>query len=174
MENQVTDELLLEFLDGTLDPRRSQEIAAQAKKSVVLTRRLEELHALNTALKSGGRLEIPSMNFTQRVMKEINTPLSIRGLSPRNGILLFCGVLVAMAVALMLLKSGTFDQSNGTIALDKLPLQKDYLKNNLPALPFNGKWVVNSLLILATGISLVLLDRTILRPLFQRRSGVSF
>jgi hypothetical protein len=42
------------------------------------------------------------------------------------------------------------------------------------SIPFNGKVLVNSIIFLNLGLALILLDRTVLRPLFQKRAAVGY
>ncbi len=172
MEKITPDEELLNYLDGLLDVQQAQKLEEQVRQSPGLSARLEELRTIHAALKANAKFENPSRNFTQRVMMKLDKLPAVRGFSPKNGILLLCGILVAVGIALILMEAGKFDALNGTISLDTLPIKKEWLKNPLPSIPFNGKLVVNIMLVVATGLSLILLDRTILRPLFQRRSGM--
>jgi hypothetical protein len=53
-------------------------------------------------------------------------------------------------------------------------VSKEVIKNPLPTVAVNGKWIINGIVVLALGLSFVLLDRTILRPLFNKRSRLQF
>jgi anti-sigma factor RsiW len=169
------DDQLLNYLDGRLDGPHARKLEEQLQSSPPLRARLEELRVIHNALTATAHMEVPSRNFTERVMNRLDSFPAISGLSPKNGILLFSGILVAVAVALMLLRAGTFDAFHGAVTLDALPLQKNWIKTALPsAIQLNGKWLVNVILVIATGLSFVLLDRTILRPIFERRSGIHY
>ena len=166
------DDQLLNYLDGLLDEQQAKRLEEQIQSSLIGKPRLEELLAIHSALSSSAKFEAPSQNFTERVMNQLDSFPSLSGFSPKNGILLLSGIVVAVGIALMLLKAGTFDSLNGVITLDNLPVKKEWIKSPLPSIPFNGKVMMNVILIIATGLSFVLLDRTILRPLFGRRSGM--
>jgi anti-sigma factor RsiW len=167
-KNTLPDEHLLDYLDGALNALQAGELEDQISASPELKTRLEELRVVHLALK-GTALEMPSSNFTQRVMRNLDS-FSVQGLSIRNSILLLSGVLVAIGVALLLLNAGVFDSVNGAITLDSLPVKKQWLKYPLPSIPYNGKTILHIIVIVATGLSFVLLDRTILRPWFENRS----
>ncbi len=171
---QKQDDQLLHYLDGKLTETEKSELEILLKKNNQLDTRLEELRLVHNVLNSKGRLEQPSKVFTERVMANLDhLPVTIT-MSPKKGLLLLCGILVAMSVLAILLSLGVFDNMSDTISLEKLPLKKEFIKNPLPAIPFNLKWVINGVLILTIGLAFVLLDRTILKPFFERRSKMQF
>lgn len=172
MEKPASDEHILNYLDGLLEIEEVKKLEELIHRSPELKARLNELQAVHFALKANGKVEVPSKDFTQRVMTQLDKFSHTRGFSPKNGILLLCGILVAVGIALILLEAGKFDASNKTITLDTLPFKKEWIKNTIPSIHLNGKLVVKIIMMVAIGISLVLLDRTILRPMFQRRSGM--
>ena len=167
------DDQLLSYLDGLLDEQQAKNLEEQIQSSLPWRARLEELRLVHKVLAATAKVEAPSRDFTGRVMNQLDSvPVASSSFSPRNGILLLGGILVAAGIALLLLKAGTFDSINGIITLDNVPLKNEWIKSPLPSIPFNGKLVMNAILIVAMGLSFVLLDRTILRPLFGRRSGM--
>jgi hypothetical protein len=168
------DDQLLNYLDGLLNEQQVKKLEEQIQSSLLWKARLEELRVIHNALSATGKIEIPSRNFTERVMNQLDPIPALSGFSSKNGILLLSWILIAVGIALMLLKAGTFDSLNGVILLNNLPFKKEWINSPLPSIPFNGKFVMNIILIVVTGLSFVLLDRTILRPLFGRRSGVQF
>jgi hypothetical protein len=163
------DQQLLNYLDGLLTDAQAKEVERQINLSTSLKMRLEELRRIQVVLRSNGVLELPSDNFTQKVMRNLDS-FTIQSFSSRNGILLLVGVLVAIGATLFVLQAGVFNGINGTIAVDSLPLKKEWIKNPLPSIPYNGKMIVNIILIVTAGLSFVLLDRTILRPWFAQRA----
>lgn len=166
------DDRLLEYLDGALAPadkeRLEQEIAASEEMSF----RFEELRTLTHSL-SHVQLEQPSKNFTQRVMDHLDQLPVRSNLSIRNSILLLAGVLVAVGIGSLLLASGIFD-TPGSINLNELIQQNKYIQQPLPSIPFNGKLVVNIIILLNIALAFLVLDRAILRPWFERRARMHF
>jgi hypothetical protein len=79
------------------------------------------------------------------------------------------GVLVAVGIASILVSAGVFDNLNTTIDLNRVELPKKYFERSLPSIPFSGKVIVNIIIILNLGLAWLVLDRAILKPLFQRR-----
>ena len=171
---QKQDDQLLHYLDGTLTAKDKSELENLLIKNPFLEMRLEELRKVHSVLSNKARLEQPSKLFTDKVMHNLDR-LPVRStLSSKNGLLLLLGILVAAGVTAFFLSLGMFDNLNDTISLEKLPLKNEFIKNPLPTIPFNGKWMVNGILILTLGLAFVLLDRTILKPYFERRSRMQF
>lgn len=171
---QKQDDQLLQYLDGILPKKEKNELEELLKANTHLEIRLEELRKVHTILASKARLEQPSKLFTEKVMSNLEH-LPIRStLSPKNGLLLLCGILVAVGVLALLLSLGVFDNMNSLISLDKLPIKNEFIRNPLPTIPFNGKWLINGILILTLGLAFVLLDRTVLKPFFEKRSRMQF
>jgi hypothetical protein len=175
MERQGKDqsEELLNYLDGTLSDDRAKQLKTNLEHNAELRTRLEELRTVHIAL-GKNKLEHPSSNFTHRVMSNLHRLPVTSTLSPKNGLLLLCGVLVAVGMLAFLLSGGVFDNMNETVDLTKIPVSKDVIKNPLPTININGKWIINGLMVVALALAFVLLDRTILRPLFNKRSKLQF
>ncbi len=171
---QKQDDQLLQYLDGTLTGKEKAELENLLANNANLEIRLVELRNVHVVLSTKAKLEQPSKLFTDKVMHNLDRQPVRSALSPRNGLLLLCGIIVAAGAMALLLSVGVFDNLNDTISLDKLPIKNDYIKNPLPSIPFNGKWMVNGILILTLGLAFVLLDRTILKPYFERRSRIQF
>ena len=171
---QKQDDQLLHYLDGMLTIKDKAELENLLANNSYLEIRLEELRQVHTVLAGKARLEQPSKLFSERVMNNLDRMPVQSTLSPKNGLFLLCGILVAVGVMALFLSSGVFDNMNDTISLDKLPLENKFIKNPFPTIPFNGKWMVNGILILTMGLAFVLLDRTILKPYFERRSRMQF
>lgn len=115
-------------------------------------------------------MQMPAKNFTERVMDGLahyNPPAV--GFSVRNGLLLLGGVLVAGLLAVFLMNTGMF---NGTITITNpvdVSLSEKLFQQPLPAFSMDGKLLVNIIVLLNLLLAWLVLDRTILRPLFRRR-----
>jgi anti-sigma factor RsiW len=164
------EEELLRYLDGELDNIQKTNLEAEIQRSSILKSRLDELQAVRSFLTRKVTLETPSKNFTQKVMEGLDAQ-PVRSLfSPRKGLLLLVGVIIASSIALMLVSNGVFDQSTTSLLVDA-PIKNKWIPDTTFSIPFNGKILVNGILFLNLGLALILLDRTILRPLFQKRSS---
>lgn len=123
----------------------------------------KELKLIDDML-SKNKLESPSSNFTHRVMMNLHSMPVASSLSPKNGLLLLGGTVVAVTILTFLVSGGMFDAVNETI---NLPQVRD-IKTSVPV---NGKWVMKGLIVLNIVLAFILFDRTILRPLFNRRAS---
>jgi anti-sigma factor RsiW len=167
--SQAQDEKLFEYIDGELKGVEKESIEQLLKNSPALKARLEELRMLDKDLRSI-TIQEPSKNFTQRVMSKLDQyPLRSSNLTLRSGILLLAGVLVAVGVGSLLVAGGVFD---GTSSIDLnqtiVPINK-YIQKPLPTFNFNGKLLVNIIILLNLALAFMILDRAILRPWFERR-----
>jgi hypothetical protein len=161
------DERMQKFLDGELDAADVRALLEAAQRDVVLAAKLNAMKSVHQYL---GRsvLESPSAGFTQRMMARLeHLPHTVRH-SPRNGLLLLMGVLVACTVLILIL--GHEALPGGTLRMDtsRLPLPDVNIH-----LTVNLKWVINGLILVNLALGFLVLDRTVLRPFFERRAGGS-
>jgi hypothetical protein len=161
---KILDEQLLDYLDGTLSSEQSVQLEKAMEASSQLKARLEELRHLHLTLRAMPWQNQPSLHFTSHG--------SAVHSSPRNGLLLLVGILIAVGIALVSLQSGMFDTLNGVLSLDRLiPNRPSILPQSLPSIPISGKLLLNGFVVAATCVCFVLLDRTILRPYFNNRTS---
>jgi len=166
---QSLDDKILRYLDGELNTAEGLAFEEELNQNDSLKKRLDQLQDIHLTMR-GKMIEHPSKNFTQAVMRKLDQyPVQARSFSIRNGILLLSGVLVAVGIASILVSAGVFDNLNTTIDLNQVELPKKYFERSLPSIPFSGKVIVNIIIILNLGLAWLVLDRAILKPLFQRR-----
>lgn len=166
--SQHSDDKLLLYLDGELNSTEALEMEVALKENEGLRTRYNDLLAIHLSLRSS-TLEQPSKNFTQVVMSKLDHyPRSSVNFSMRS-ILLLVGVLVAAGIAAGLVSAGVFDSASTTIDLNQIEISKKYMDRNFPLIAFNGKMIVNIIIILNLGLAWLVLDKAILKPLFQRR-----
>ncbi|HRJ29108.1 MAG TPA: hypothetical protein PLV21_09930 [Cyclobacteriaceae bacterium] len=169
---QPLDNQLLDLIDGTLSPAEKEKLEQQLATSPELKKRFDELAQVNYTLKTSAP-EQPSKNFTELVMAKLNSYPVRSGLSPRNGLLLLVGVMVAIGIGSLLLANGVFD-TPGSIDLNNMVMQNQYIKEPLPSIPFNGKLVVNIIIMLNIILAFLVLDKTILKPWFDKRANMHY
>jgi anti-sigma factor RsiW len=166
---QHLDDKLLSYIDGALNPAEAQAVEGELMHHVSLRNRYIELQALHRALRDGN-VELPSKNFTNEVMRKLDQyPMPAATLSIRGGILLLTAVLIAVVLAAILVSVGVFDNATTTLDLNQIELSKKYVERTLPLIPFNGKLIVNIIILLNLALAWLVLDRAVLKPLFQRR-----
>ena len=167
------EEELLRYLDGELETSHKIKLEAELQRAPDLKERLEELRVIRSFLLRKATLETPSKTFTQKVMAGLDAQ-PVKSFSPGKGLLLLIGVLIASVLALMLLSNGVFDQTNTSLLVDTAPIKNKWIEETTYSIPFNGKILVNGIIFLNLALALVLLDRTVLRPIFQKRASVGY
>ena len=168
MEN-LTDDQLLNFLDGNAAASERDQLNKLIGLNPEIKKRVEELQAVHFFLQKQNKIEQPSKSFTEKVMAGLHRRPSLSLLSPKNGLLLLVGLMVASGLAITLVSSGAFDQWHTFFNLGQIPIKNNVVK--LPtSIPFDVKLIVKILVMINIVIGFVLLDRTILRPIFQKRA----
>ncbi len=171
--SQETDILLQDYLEGKLSEEKRRKIEFGLEKSEELRNRLEILKLLQQSMSHSSLMQ-PSANFTQRVMSNLHTMSSAQSLSPKNGLILLGGILIAIGIAISMLNTGLFNSMNGMLSFENFQLPQGLALPQVPSIPINGKIILNVIIALNIGLAFLLLDRTILKPLFNRRSGIQF
>jgi hypothetical protein len=166
--SQSVDDILSDYLDGNLSTAEKMKADEALRNNPFWRERLDELKMVNTFL-GENKIEYPSKNFTDAVMNRLHQYPVNTGFSIRKGILLLTGVLIVIGVATILLSTGAFDNTTTSIDLNQIEVSRKFVKTPLPSFEFNGKLIVNIIIILNLGLAWIVLDRTILRPFFQRR-----
>lgn len=163
------EEKLFRYLDGALTTNELRLFNEELRQNEALKERLNQLNDVDRSMRNR-RLEEPSRNFTALVMSKLDQyPLPTAGFSIRNSILLLAGILVAVGIASALVAAGVFDDVTPTLDLSGLALPTRYFQKSLPSIPFNGKIVMDIIILLNLGLAWIVLDRAILKPLFRRR-----
>lgn len=169
--SQQLEDILLDYIDGNLDTAQREAIEKSLKENTGLKERYEELRLLHFNLKTQ-KLFNPSADFTSTVMSKLNQHPSRAGLSPMNSIFLLGGIFVVLAIALVLLSRGVFDEST-SLDLNNVGVVNQYIKQSLPSITFDGNLIVKVIVLLNLGLAFIVLDRAILKPLFSRRFNAS-
>jgi len=159
------DDQLLDYLDGTLPSGARAALELLLRQDTAVAIRLEELRLMHT-LMNGQRLEMPAADFTASVMQRLRDEPATKGQVIR-GIFMIAGILLIVGIAAALLGAGVFDTLT-TLNLNKLT-QRYAVDAVLPTFSLNIRLIVNGIIILNLALAFMVLDRTILRPLFQRR-----
>lgn len=165
---QPLEDILLNYLDCSLSTEEKTDIEKLLQENDALRARLEELRMIHFALRQT-KLDQPSKNFTQLVMGKLDGYSERSSFPIRNGIWLLMGVLVSVVIVSLLVSSGVFDQTQTVVDLNKIDIPKQFVQQPLPSIPFNGKLLINIIIVLNLGLAWLVLDRAILKPYFQRR-----
>jgi hypothetical protein len=162
---------LLNYLDGKLSGVEVAALKRQLEHSAMLRQRLNELQVVHSFLNERASITVqPSSNFTNRVMNNLDKAPAVNGaISPRNGLFLLGGIFVAISIGVLLIASGFFDAVNAPIQVTNLQLPEGIKNMTLPSIPFNGKMVMKFLIVVNLGLAFLVLDRTVLKPFFDRK-----
>lgn len=160
---------LQQYLDGTLEGPALQQLKQELTASPALSQRLEALRPVHQLLQRN-ILQSPSGAFVERVMKNLSRGALPSMPSPRNGLMLLAGVMVASGLLAFMVSAGSFDNVSGVFSLDQVAPLKKYVTPSLPTIPISGKLIMNLLIGVNLVLAFVVLDRTVLRPFFQRRT----
>lgn len=160
---------LARYIDDELGWSEKDAFEKRLSSDKLLQEKLTSLLEVKQLMRSQELLS-PSRNFTQRVMENLDhySPPAF-SFSIRNGIFLLIGVLIAGALALYLAGSGAFDGRVTISSPVDLSLSEKILRQPLPTVSFDGKVLVNTIVLLNLALGWIVLDRTILRPWFRRR-----
>lgn len=161
---------LQDFLDGNLEGPALQQLKQHLATSPALQRRLEELRQIHNHLNSQ-TLQTPSPVFVDRVMRNLSRAVISTQPSPKNGLMLLAGVVIASGMLAVLISAGAFDQLSGLINMEQIEPLKKYVTPALPSFSVNGKLIMKILIGINLVLAFVVLDRTVLRPYFQRRAN---
>ncbi len=127
-----------------------------------------ELTAIDRYLKSV-RIEQPSVNFTQHVMNNLHRASAVTlNLPSRNKMLMLAGLLVMAGITILLIAGGAFTSVN-TITLDQNLIPNDQIRKYIPSIPFNGKLIMNIVILMNLALAFIILDRAVLKPWFEKR-----
>jgi anti-sigma factor RsiW len=171
MSTEEDDIKLLEYLDGKLSGDDAAQLLQRLENDAALKARLRELQGLN-AMFSGYSAEQPSAGFTQRVMSRLNQYPRGAVAPIRRGLMLLAGLLATVVIASWLLSIGIFD--NTRINLNTVVFTSERVRDALPTLTFDGKTLVNVIIVFNLVVAFFLLDRMVLKPWFQRRSRFNY
>lgn len=167
--NDWNDRLIC-LMNGELNETETAQVERELRQSPELQQQLSQLKEIDRFLQRQNKMVNPSKNFTDQVMHGIALPVRSTALSPKMGLVLLLGVLVITMIAVFSLRSGLVDSMEMPVEFNFQVLHLHKLSVPTFSLPFSGKWLVSAFLILNLVVGFVLLDRTILKPYFQRRA----
>lgn len=128
----------------------------------------QELNTIDRYLKTV-RIEQPSFNFTQQVMSNLHRASAVSlGLPSRNRMLMLAGILVTIGVGILLMAGGAFNNVT-SITLDQTIIPNNQIREYIPSIPFNGKLIINIVILMNLALAFMILDRAVLKPWFDKR-----
>lgn len=159
---------LLSYIDNTLSEVERSEFEMLLQNNPDVQEKLKWLTKAESLVSIN--LEEPPRNFTNVIMARLNQSPD-RRISFRNSFFLLGGIVLTVIICAVLVSYGVFD-STASIDLNDMVIKNNFIKNSLPTIPFNGKMIVNIIIILNLILAFVVLDKTILKPFFENRSKI--
>lgn len=157
------EELIWNYLDGNLKESERADFEQRLRQSETLQAQLDNLRQLHLDLAATPKPE-PSGDFVRHVMERIKNPSPAFSKS-----LWLLGVIIAVTIiAAVLLGSGMFD-ATAHFSFDHLIQKQMPWNQSLPVINVNGRLLISTIIILNCALILMVFDRTILRPWFNRR-----
>jgi len=167
------DDIILQYIDGTLGDEEKKAFEYRLASDVKLKERFRELQAMDQMLMEKG-IDFPSSNFTQKVMANLHQyPIQVGSVMNKT-LLLLAGIIVLVGVGVAFVTTGLFDSTQTVIDVNAIEPINQYVDKPLPSIPFDGKQFLNAVIFINLIIALIVLDRTILKPLFQKRTQSHF
>jgi hypothetical protein len=166
--NHPSDDLLLDLLAGKLRNDEAARLMEQIAASPSLKTRYDEAKIIHQIL-TGSAWSDPSLNFTKVVMSKLDDAPAPAQPSIWKGVFLLVGMLLAIGIAAVLASQGVFDAST-SVNLNDIKLPQQIPQRSLPTIVIDGHLIVNTIIIMNMIIGFIVLDKTILRPIFRRRA----
>ncbi|UII27460.1 hypothetical protein LVD15_03240 [Fulvivirga maritima] len=165
---KISDELLFDYIDGSLNHADRLMVEEACKKSP-WKERLQELTALDTSLLSiHDNWAEPAEGFNTSIMKNISAYEATPKTSRRNIILLSALILTCIIGCISL------SSLPASYYMNQLLIPQEALNNlNINELPksiaINLQLVIEGSLFVCALLALILFDRIILKPFFSKR-----
>lgn len=153
----ITDEKLLDYIDKSLSAEETEQVKLLLERNDEIYQRWKELSQVNTLL-THKALRRPSVNFTASVMQSI---AEARPGYKKGGIMI-------LLVTLITIIGGSVYMVEGMINLEVINQLPDYLNARRYAPDVISLKTLNlGLLFTLSILSLLLLDKVVLRPLLK-------
>jgi hypothetical protein len=165
---KFTEEIIIRYLDGELSQQEVQSFEEELKIDKTFADLYERHIAIHNSL-SNNKLSSPTPDFTSRVMQSVAS-LKFSNAKFFNKTRLYVLLLIAIAVATTLYYiSSQFYPAIGGALTNEITL-KSFTLNLQPAQQLLSSDLIFKIVFYVNGlVSLLLLDRAVLKPYFARR-----
>lgn len=173
----ITEQQLLNFIDGNCSTDESRKIKDMIESSKVLEAQYNELLFMHKSLSQYPLVSAPD-GFRDKVMANLSSKaISIEGLFDsinRLGLKLLVVVLILIGITVTFVASDSVALNLNGLLTNTTTVLETYNINVSPVNTLLGdKLILNGLLFVGTVFSLVLFDRVILKPWFSRRNRLN-
>ena len=165
---KFTEENIIRYLDGELSSAERQLVEDEIKINSSFSELLKHHDTIHSTLNEG-TLKSPSQNFLSEVMSSVRTSSFAESkFFNRTRIIVLSIIFVAVATSLYYLSMKFYPTLGGTLS-NEINL-KDVTLNLQPAQKILDSDILFKVVFYVNGlVSLLLLDRAILKPYFARR-----
>lgn len=174
-EGEITDDLLLDYIDGVLSEGDKKVVQEKITKDQSLMERYTYLKQMDNHLQKL-TLITPPDSFTAQVMSDLRYSIyEINRKSKLNGIFILMIGIITVLIGAVFISQGWNDVSFSKY-FETSPLTNAIeLPSQNFSLVFNMNIITQGLLFTLVIFSLLLLDRVVLKPYFkQRRSSLDY
>lgn len=166
--NTALDEKLQHYLDGVLSHDEKEAVEKLLLTDESLKEKYENLLIIDQFLRETNVVNVPG-DFTERVMNRVEALPAPQRLPIRFSLIFLMVVVTVASVAVLFVSLGMFDGAVTSVDPNALPLVDQYVFKPLPTISFDGKILMEIMIFLNAAIALLVLDRAVLKPFFQRR-----
>lgn len=174
-KDNITDDLLLDYIDGLLDEAQNLRIKHEIGRNDELRERYEYLSKMDDHLQQL-TISTPPDTFTSNVMEGLSHSIyQINRKSRFNGLLvLMLGVLTVVIGAVFISQGWSDMRFNQYLDISTIS-EAVKLPSNEVSLVFDLSIVTQGLLFLIGVLSLLIFDKVVLKPYFrQRRAQLNY
>jgi hypothetical protein len=167
-DTSALEDALSRYLDGTQNEAEKAWLQDLQTQDASIKQRVEDLDTVHQSLQAEGLMH-PTTDFTQHVMAALEPSPQASPLPPRRvwrSVALLTGVLAVTGIVMTWLSSDMF--AGVTTQQLGIPYADQW---NVPqwSIAVKGKWLLYPVIAMNMVLGWVLLDRAILKPLFQHR-----
>lgn len=168
-KENITDDLLLDYIDGVLSEKEAQIIKEEIAHNDDVKLRFEHLKQMDSQLQHL-KLSMPSDIFSAQIMMDLTRSIyEINRRSRLNGLIILLIGLITVIVGAIFISQGlsdvSFNQYLDTTSagnLIKLPVKE-------VSFAFDIGIITQGLLFILVILSLLIIDRIVLKPYFKSR-----
>ena len=165
---KFTEEIIIKYLDGELSQQEVQSFEEELSTDKSFANLYERHAAIHNSLASN-KLYSPAPDFTSRVMQSVaSLKLSDSKFFNKTRLYVLLLIVIAVATTLYYISSQFYPAVGGALT-NEITL-KDFTVNLQPAQQLLSSDLLFKIVFYVNGlVSLLLLDRAILKPYFARR-----
>lgn len=165
---EVTDEILFDYIDGTLSPGQKERVDGVCEKDEKLRKRLAELQKLDLMLSQ--TTGTPSPTFTDTAWRRLQPTAGRTSKYGLNSLFLLLGVVVTVIIGSLYIPDSVVEMDLAWV----FEPTENYIKT--PEIDLTQgidlKVLTQGMLFSLVILALLFLDKALLRPYFKKRRAM--